>query len=89
MTATPVGKVFCLIEVVGGQQDGRSFAFECIDEFPELPARFGVKAGRRFIKEQHVGAPNDAQGDIKSATLPTLKAGQPWHPPSPPARLLR
>jgi hypothetical protein len=67
----PVGQLFGLVEVVGGEQHRRAEGAQLPDERPELPPRLGVEPGGRLVEEQQLRAADDAQSDLQPSALPT------------------
>ena len=53
----PVGERVGLVEVVGGQEDGRAvLGAQPADQLPQVGAAARVEAGGRLVEEQHLRA---------------------------------
>ena len=64
-----------LVEVVGGEQDGRPLGFQLTDEGPEVAPGLGVESRGRLVEEQQLGAADDAEGDVDPTTLAAREPG--------------
>ena len=59
-----VGESVGLLQVLGGQHDGRAIGGEPVDDGPERGAGHRVEAGGRFVEEQDRGRPDEACGQV-------------------------
>ena len=59
-----VGQGVSLLQVLGGQQDGGSFAGEGTDLVPENLATAGVQSGGGFIEEDQFRRGDQPDGDV-------------------------
>jgi hypothetical protein len=67
----PVGELFGLVEVLGGEQHGRAALGEFPDGLPHLDARLRVQPGRRFVEEDDRRIPDEAHRDVQPAAHAT------------------
>ena len=73
----PLGKHICLLQVLGGQEDGGAGGGERIDLIPQrLPAP-GVETCGGLIEEDQLGAGDETGGDVQ---LPPHTSGVGGHP---------
>ena len=63
-----VGELVGLVQLLGAEQDCRSFGDERANNIPHLVARLRVQPGRRLIKEHQLRCDDDACGDVKPAS---------------------
>jgi hypothetical protein len=61
-----VGQPVGLIEVLGGQQDGRALGDEALDRRPHLQAAARVEAGGGLVEEQHRRAGDERRGEVEA-----------------------
>src|SRR5215207_3892048 len=66
----PVG----LLEVLGGEEDGRAVGCERADDAPELLATARVEAGRRLVEEEHRNRDDEAEREVE-ATAHAARVG--------------
>ena len=69
MTATR-REAFCLFHVVSGEDDGGAGVFQGGDSVPGVAAGGGVESGGRLVKEQHLRATCQGQGQVQLSPLP-------------------
>ncbi|WP_425519860.1 hypothetical protein [Streptomyces yatensis] len=67
----PVRQLLGLVQILRGEQHGRSVAGELLRRIPHLDARLGVKTGRRLVQEYHRRIPDEAHSDVQPAAHPT------------------
>ena len=46
---------FCLIHVMGGDQDGETLGRKILNSFPEIASRFRVGSGGRLVEQKEFG----------------------------------
>ena len=63
----PAAEFFCLIHVVGGENDRRIVLVEHLDLVPDLPSGIGIEADGRFIQEKDKRTVNECPDDLKFA----------------------
>jgi hypothetical protein len=73
----PVGEAFGFVDVMGCEDYRGPPRGEVLHGSPGAPAGFGVEPGGGFIKEQHVGVSDNADGQVDAATLPTREDADP------------
>jgi hypothetical protein len=73
----PVGQLFCLVEVLGGEQHGRAHPGQVLHGGPHLEAGLRVEPGGRLVEEDDRRVPDQAHGDVQPAAHP---AGVGRHP---------
>ena len=74
-----VGELVGLLQVLRGEQHGDAVGGEAADLVPHLVAVARVEAGGGLVEEQHVGAADEADGEVEP---PPHAAGVGAHPPS-------
>ena len=62
-----VGEPVGLVEVLGGQQDGRAVGDEVLDRHPQVDAAARVEARRRLVEEQHRRARDERGREVEPA----------------------
>ena len=72
-----IAQAFRFIHVMGGQENGSSIGAQVAQYFPELPARLGIEAGRRFIEEQELRIADEGGGDGEALLLPAGEFADP------------
>ncbi len=70
-TASVVGEPVGLLQVLGGEQDGRAVGHEVLDHGPQLVAAPGVEAGGRLVEEQDRRAVHQRGGEVEAPPHPT------------------
>ena len=75
-----VGQMLRLVQILRGEQDGRSGGSQFPDCMPHLVARLGVQAGGRLVQENHLRIPDQAHRDIKPAPHSTGIGTRPTGP---------
>jgi hypothetical protein len=65
-----VGQRIGLVEVLGGQQDGRAVVHEAAHDAPHVLALGRVQAGRRLVEEDDRRAADEARGQVEPAAHP-------------------
>ena len=68
-TATPVGELLRLVEVVGRQQDRLAELAQRADQRPGVPPRRRVEAGRRLVEEDEVGIADERDAEVEPPLL--------------------
>ena len=63
----PVG----LLEVLGGEHDGRAIVDQTPNQVPQIAAAGRVDAGRGFIEEQHLRAADERGGQVDAPAHPS------------------
>src|SRR5215218_11210137 len=63
----PVGELFGLVQVLGGEQHRRALPGELLDAVPYLDAPLGVEPGGRLVEEDDRRIPDEAHGDVQAA----------------------
>jgi hypothetical protein len=76
----PVGELFGLVQVLGGEQHRRAALGELLDGLPHLDARLRVEPGRRLVEEDDRRVPDEAHRDVEAAAHATRVRR---HPPRP------
>ena len=66
----PVGEAVGLVEVLGGEQDGRPGGDPLLDHAPETQPAARVEAGRRLVEEEHRRAGDERGGEVEAAAHP-------------------
>ena len=66
----PVGEAVGLVEVLGGEQDGRAGGDPLLDRLPEADPAARVEAGRRLVEEEHRRAGDERGGEVEPAAHP-------------------
>ena len=59
-----------LLEVLGGEDQGRTVSHEVAQRLPERLAAEGVEPGRGLVEEQHPGRCDEACREVEPATHP-------------------
>jgi hypothetical protein len=67
----PVGELFGLLQVLGGEQHGRAARGEFPDGPQHLDARLRVQPGRRLVEEDDRWIPDEAHRDVQAAAHAT------------------
>ena len=62
----PVGELVGLLEVLGGEEDGRALAVERRDLLPDRLAADRVEAGGRLVEEQHLRLVDERRGEVEA-----------------------
>jgi hypothetical protein len=62
-----VGQLVGLVEVLGGEEQGRPVAHEVAQHTPELDPAARVEAGRRLVEEEHRRGGDEAGGEVEPA----------------------
>ena len=70
----PVGEVFGLVEVVGGEHDRRAEGAQVLDDLPAPSPGFGVEARGRLVEEDQLRVAGEGEREVEAAPL---AAGQP------------
>ena len=63
-----IGQLVGLVEVLGGEHDGRAVAHERPDRGPHLVPAARVEAGGRLVREEHARRQDQAGGEVEPAT---------------------
>ena len=66
-----VGEAVGLLEVLRGEEHGRPFGDELLDDPPEVGATLRVEARGRLVEEQHFGPVHERGGEVETAAHPT------------------
>ncbi len=66
----PVGEPVGLLQVLGGEEDGRAGGGEFADRVPQLLTAARVEPGGGFVEEHHpdgAGVADEARGEVEAA----------------------
>ena len=66
----PVGELVGLLEVLGGEEDGRALAVQRRDLLPDRLAADRVEAGRRLVEEEHPRLVDERRGEVEPPAHP-------------------
>ncbi len=64
----PVGELIRLVEILGGEQYGRSGGHQSPDSIPHLRPGSGVKPGRRLVEEDEWWLGDETRREVETAT---------------------
>ena len=70
----PVGDPFGFGELMGGQQDAEALVALGGDDVADDDPAFGVDARRGLVEEEHLGPPDEGQGQGEALLFPTRQA---------------
>ena len=62
-----VGQPVGLVEVLGGEEDGRAVGDERLDRLPQVEPAARVEPGRRLVEEEHRRARDERGGEVEPA----------------------
>ena len=62
--------MFGLVQVVGGEDDGRAEGAQVLDDRPAPSARLGIEPRGRLVEEDELGVAGERQGEVEPASLP-------------------
>jgi hypothetical protein len=65
-----VGELVGLLEVLGGEENGRAVAVERLDLAPDRLPAHRIEAGRRLVEEQHARLVDERRGEVEPAPHP-------------------
>ena len=66
----PVGQLVCLVEVLGGEQDGDPSRSELTNDLPHGATAARVQAGGRLVEEDHPGPIHKGHRQVEPSPHP-------------------
>lgn len=67
----PVGQLLRFLQVVGGQQHGRSPVQQFAHEVPRATSALGIEPCGRFVEEEHFRSAENRQREVEPASFAT------------------
>ena len=72
-----VGELVGLLQVLGGEEDGRALAVQLLDLLPDRLAADRVEAGGRLVEEEHPRLVDQRRGEVEPAPHPARVGADP------------